>query len=326
MPRSLIGLGSNEGNRAERLRAAVEALEKTPGSRVIAASRWISSRPVGGPKGQGEFLNGAVVLETSLAPPELFARLENIEQALGRRRDVRWGPRTIDLDLLLYEQEVIDTPRLTVPHPRLAFRRFVLEPAAEIAGDWRHPTIGWTIDRLHCRLSAAPRYVAVVSAEPDAARSLAEPLAARLGGSWLERAGLAHSLGPGSEAQGCVEFVASCRGLLDRFAWRDSAAEVFSDFWIGEAGAWLSLHGEVPDAAQARSEWLSASQVVVQPRLVVWIEAAVSGAGGQRETVDNWSDALRLALSGPDVGPVLRLSLESSDVLDDASAAIEGMR
>ena len=103
---------------------------------------------MGGPPGQPPFLNGAALLETSLAPHDLLDALQQIETDLGRRRTERWGPRTVDLDLLLYEQLVLDTPTLILPHPRMAQRRFVLEPAAEIAGAMLHPTSGWSVAQL----------------------------------------------------------------------------------------------------------------------------------------------------------------------------------
>ena len=127
---------------------------------VAAVSCWRETAPVGGPPGQPPFLNGALLAETSLAPHDLLAALQQIENDLGRRRAERWGPRTIDLDLLLYDELVLDTPSLTLPHPRMAWRRFVLEPAAEVAGAMLHPTIGWTIARLLEHLNTARPYVA----------------------------------------------------------------------------------------------------------------------------------------------------------------------
>ena len=88
---------------------------------------------MGGPPGQGDFLNGAILVETLLSPEAVLAILQEIEAALGRRREERWGPRTIDLNLLLYNQEVRRTPALELPHPRMTQRRFVLEPAAAVA-------------------------------------------------------------------------------------------------------------------------------------------------------------------------------------------------
>ncbi len=126
MTRAYVGLGANLGDREATIGAAVAAL---PG--VVAVSRLRETEPVG-VVGQPPFLNGAVLLETDLPPRELLGRLLAIERQLGRERRERWGPRTIDLDLLLYGDVVVDEPGLTVPHPRLHERRFALEPLAEL--------------------------------------------------------------------------------------------------------------------------------------------------------------------------------------------------
>src|SRR5437764_637653 len=112
MARALVGLGSNVGNRPQNLATALEMLRATAGVRDVRASSWHETPAVGGPTGQMAFLNAAAVFETSLAPLELLCRLQAIEQRLGRVRTVRWGPRTIDLDLLLYENLVLNTPEL----------------------------------------------------------------------------------------------------------------------------------------------------------------------------------------------------------------------
>ena len=126
MPAAYIGLGSNLGDREATIEAAIAAL---PG--VVAVSRLRETAPVG-VLDQPPFLNGAAVIETTLSPRELLEQLLAIERELGRERRERWGPRTIDLDLLLYGDAVVDEPGLTVPHPRLHERRFALEPLYEL--------------------------------------------------------------------------------------------------------------------------------------------------------------------------------------------------
>jgi 2-amino-4-hydroxy-6-hydroxymethyldihydropteridine diphosphokinase len=130
---ALIGLGSNLGDRKANVDGALAALSGRPGVRVRAVSPYHETPAVGGPGGQGAFLNAAASLESTLGPEALLDALNAVEADAGRRRDDRWGARTLDLDLLVFGDLLIDTPRLSVPHPRMALRRFVLAPLAEIA-------------------------------------------------------------------------------------------------------------------------------------------------------------------------------------------------
>ena len=133
MTRAYVGLGANLGDRETTICRAVELLEATPGIEVVGRSSLRETEPVGY-LDQPRFLNGAVALETTLEPRELLERLLEVERALGRSREgPPQGPRTIDLDLLLYGAEELDEPGLRVPHPRLHERVFVLEPLAELA-------------------------------------------------------------------------------------------------------------------------------------------------------------------------------------------------
>ena len=135
-----VGLGSNLGDREATLREAVRLLGELDGVEVSAVSSFRETDPVG-KLDQPRFVNAAAALETSLPARELLDCLLEVERALGRDRSVeeRWGPRTIDLDLLLYGEETIDVPGLQVPHPRLAERAFVLEPLLELAPELRLP-------------------------------------------------------------------------------------------------------------------------------------------------------------------------------------------
>jgi 2-amino-4-hydroxy-6-hydroxymethyldihydropteridine diphosphokinase len=132
MTRAVLALGSNLGDRLTYMRRAVSDLERV-GS-VEAVSSLYETEPVGGPM-QGRFLNAAVVLETELSARKLLRAVLDVERDAGRVRDVRWGPRTLDIDIVAYGNEEIDDEKLTIPHPRAAERRFVLEPVAEIAPD-----------------------------------------------------------------------------------------------------------------------------------------------------------------------------------------------
>ncbi len=132
MPRAYVGLGANLGEREAALRAALGALEATEGIDVVAVSTFRETDPVDY-LDQPRFLNAAAALDTTLSPRELLDALLEVERSLGRTREgPRFGPRTIDLDLLLYGDESLEKPGLTVPHPRLHGRAFVLEPLAEL--------------------------------------------------------------------------------------------------------------------------------------------------------------------------------------------------
>jgi len=146
--RALIGLGGNLGEVPERLEAAIAALDEVPGVAVVARSRFYRTPPWGHTD-QPDFVNAAISVDTGLAPVDLLDALLATERAFGRVRDgERWGPRTLDLDLLAYGDEVIDEDRLRVPHPRIAERAFVLLPLADIAADTVLPGMGRVADLL----------------------------------------------------------------------------------------------------------------------------------------------------------------------------------
>ena len=131
--RAFIGLGSNLGDRAGYLRAGVEGLDA--GGDVVAVSPVYETEPVGGPGGQGPYLNVVVELATTDSPRRLLERCHAVEEAARRVRAERWGPRTLDADVLWVEGCTVDEPGLTVPHPRMWERRFVLQPLADLAPD-----------------------------------------------------------------------------------------------------------------------------------------------------------------------------------------------
>ena len=180
MATCLIGLGSNLGNRADCLDRASGLIARHAQVHDVLLSSYHRTPPVGGPAGQQDFLNAALRLETSLSPLDVLAWLQQCESHLGRRRTVRWGSRSIDLDLLLYDQITLDLPNLQVPHPRMAFRRFVLEPAAEIAGQMLHPSIGWSVARLAANLNCPVQYTALAGRPGDDRPSLAQAVASTL--------------------------------------------------------------------------------------------------------------------------------------------------
>ena len=139
-------LGSNEGNRMDWFQKAIEQIEACCG--MIVKKSSVYETKAWGITTQPDFLNMVIQLETEISPEELLAALINIEISLGRKRDIKWGPRLIDIDILLFNNEVIDTPRLIVPHPFLHLRRFTLAPLAEIAPYYIHPVLHKTIAQL----------------------------------------------------------------------------------------------------------------------------------------------------------------------------------
>ena len=148
MARAHVGLGANLGEREETLSRALELLAATAGIEVVAVSSFRETDPVGY-LDQPRFLNGAAMLETSLSPRELLDALLAVERELGRTREgARFGPRTVDLDLLLYGDAQLDEPGLTLPHPRLHERRFALEPLAELDPELVVPGRGRVTDLL----------------------------------------------------------------------------------------------------------------------------------------------------------------------------------
>jgi 2-amino-4-hydroxy-6-hydroxymethyldihydropteridine diphosphokinase len=205
-----------------------------PGVTFLAASRPRETRPIGGPAGQPAFLNGAFLVETALSPDDVLDVLTAIENTLHRERAERWGPRTIDLDLLLYDDLVLDRPGLTVPHPRMSTRRFVLEPCVEIAPDFLHPLAGCSVRDLLAAISAAHPHVAVIgvpgSGAPEVAAAVADTTLAR-----LVHAPAAIPFCGDDEAQFArrwEETLAECAAALRHDSWPADPHGTIADFWL----------------------------------------------------------------------------------------------
>jgi 2-amino-4-hydroxy-6-hydroxymethyldihydropteridine diphosphokinase len=151
---SYIALGSNLGDRLEHLSSGARLLEAHRGIRITGKSKIFETEPVGGPDHQGAYLNAVVRLESRFSARDLLSILLEIELVRGRVRSERWGPRTLDLDLLIHGLEMIDEPGLIVPHPRLHERAFVLEPLGDLAPELEVPGLGETVKSLQVRVGS----------------------------------------------------------------------------------------------------------------------------------------------------------------------------
>lgn len=260
MARCLIGCGSNLGRRREHLDRAIELLRFMPGVEMQAVSRYRETVAVGGPPGQDPFLNAACLVETALPPPAVLGILTAIENTLDRERQERWGPRTIDLDLLLYDGVVLDSADLTLPHPRMATRRFVLEPAAEIAAGLLHPTAGCTVGDLLANIDAAHPFVTIVgipgSGSAEVAAAVADAAIARLihaPAAWpVAEDGLA------TTPIAWRETLAAWSAPLRDLAWDDEPHVTIADYWCGSlapvAAGLLARDDAVRFAASAATD------------------------------------------------------------------------
>ena len=148
MVKCAIALGSNQGNSLDILEKSLIVLNQIPGIIIDATSSWYQTKPIGTPQAQPDYLNGCALLSTQQTPEELLNILQAIEIQFGRINKGALQPRTLDLDLLLYGDLVLNTPNLTIPHPRMTERAFVLVPLAEIAPDWSEPQSNTKIAQL----------------------------------------------------------------------------------------------------------------------------------------------------------------------------------
>ena len=282
----LLGLGTNLGDREATLRTALEQIDALPNVRLVRQSEWHRSRPLGGPPDQGEFINAAAVIETTIPPLTLLAELQDIESRHGRQRAERWAPRALDIDVLLYGNEVSETEMLTLPHPRMSFRRFVLQPAAEAAPKMLHPVIGWTVERLLLHLNAASDQAAILSPS----ESLRRDVAARLKESF------------GAESMDRPQFATADR------------------LWPPAVTTWLDMRprsrGNVP--APIRRAGLPYAAAAF-PKLTILLDATPQARGAVKS---QWSAIVRQ----PGRGPTLRLQIiEDAAIQEEVFAAIESV-
>ena len=282
----LLGLGANVGDREATLRAALREIDALPNVRLVRRSEWHRSRPLGGPPEQGEFLNAAAVIETTLPPLTLLDELQDIETRHGRLPSERWTPRTLDIDVILYENEVAETEMLTLPHPRMSFRRFVLQPAAEVAPKMLHPVIGWPVERLLLHLDAASDRAAILSPSELLRSDVAARIAQQFGAEMID--------GP-------------------RFATADQ-------LWPPAVTTWLGIKSRARegDRVSKRDAGLPYAAVAF-PKLSILLDAKSSPQGAAKS---HWSVIVRQ----PGRGPTLRLQTSDEGIIDtEVFAAIESV-
>lgn len=333
MPRTLIGLGSNLGDRPAALRRACALLRDDPSSENITVSTLHETQPAGGPAGQGTYLNAAVALDTTLAPEALHELLRNIERTLGRRPAPRWAARAIDVDLLLYGEQVVATPELQVPHPRMACRRFVLAPAAEVAGAMVHPLVGWTLERLLAHLDTAVPYVALLGMPGDSRPALAERVAAAVNGTYLADPTAGAAGDPSGHAeQRPIQFLDHAASVLASRDWRVARDVAISDFYFDEPLAYARAELQPPEYDLVREAWAARRDSVVAPKLLVVLDDWAAGirARGETSPTGPGAEPLRHELSRlagrGDTGPVLYAGRDNPQIqFEEITAAIAAM-
>lgn len=174
---ALVAFGANVGDCEQAHQASLQLLQQAPGIEELRAATAVRTEAVTGDSGdsgesQADYLNSAFLLRTSLDPAELHRLLIGIEEKLGRERLERWGPRSVDLDLILYGDTVVSDTTLQIPHPRMSFRRFVLQPSLEVAGEMVDPRSGMTVSQLLQHLDSKPNQVLLATNQATAAQEL----------------------------------------------------------------------------------------------------------------------------------------------------------
>lgn len=313
MASCVIGVGANLGDRTEVINFARGQLDEHADITVTKTSSLHWTCPVGGPADQGDFLNAAFLLSTTLPPAGLLTVLRNVEQAAGRTRTDRWGARHLDLDLLLHGDSVIEMPGVVVPHPRLAFRRFVLQPAAEIAAEMLHPTTGRTIRELLHRLDSLAKYVAVGGATGDDRRTLVHDSARRANATAIFAGTQSHANGGDSSSRQLpppIEFLdLQVRLLRDVDAAQENQAWI-SDFWLGETRVFARDSLQPGKFAEFEDAWQQLAAEMPEPMVVALF--------GEASELINEAHQERL--------PVLKLDISDADwARQELAAAIEAM-
>ena len=182
MATCLISLGANIGHREQAIEQAISSISAFRDVSDCHCSSYFESIAAGGPQDQPRFINAVARFETSLQPTDLLNKLFNVEKCLGRTRQQIWEPRVLDLDLLLYDHKIQNDPDLILPHPRMILRRFVLEPACEIAADLIHPQTKWSLQQHLDHLNRSAKYICIAGAATSQRIAAVERLRSQVDG------------------------------------------------------------------------------------------------------------------------------------------------
>ena len=340
----LVALGSNLGDSSELLRKSAQQLDEHPQIQLGRCSRWYRTLPFGGPPGQAEYLNGAAQLRTNLPPHGLLDVVQRCEIALGRTRSERWAARTIDLDLLLVDDFVLDTPTLVLPHPHMSYRQFVLKPAAEVAPEMVHPKTGWTVHQLYENAQRKPSYVALAGLTGVDKTTLAQAVCRRLSCRMITEP---VDENPESE----------CRSSPFRRAWKAESdllqrrAELLkvayfmnedqiliSDFWFDQSVAFASRWFNEDQLGAYRWQWTALKENIIKPNLVVLLYATPEQRLSRtkrrdrldegvftKESLDHLHGVLENQTSQSGVGPVTHIDVDSTDAADQITVAVKAL-
>ncbi len=344
MTHALIGLGSNLGDRTAQLDEAIQRICGNPQVRYLRRSSYHQTAAVGGPDGQQAFLNAALLVDTTLQPAELLQWTQQVERDMGRERLVRWGPRRIDLDILLWGTEEIRSPPLEIPHPRMTYRPFVLLPAAEIAPEMKHAASGWTIAELVRHLRESPRMLAVFGPPSSVVAASAQRAAVCCGAELLsDPSDPAIMRAPAASRsdwmQGQLESLRSRCRKLERAATEPHASRfVITDFWVSESLALARCCLKQPELEVYCERFEAAVRALPVPRLRVLVVAdeqaqtdAVPTIGAelaQRDvgSFETYPQYLRQIARAPMQGPLLELTgVDAEAAAIEIAAAVDAM-
>jgi len=281
------------------------------------------SRPVGRPASR-KYINGAARLDCRLSPAQLLAWAQQVEVSMGREPGVRWGPRPVDIDLLLFNRVVLETAELVLPHPRMAFRRFVLEPAHEIAANMLHVTTGWTVSTLLTRLREAPNYVAVAGAHGSKKSQLVSHFAERAH-LLLDPTTVTDSRRADAERLPAERSLAASRAAMEaRFEQLGSIVErladpnvglVISDYWFGQSLVAARTWFQGPARRQLEARCRELLELLPIPILMLFLDTPVERLASSRPEADEaarrlgarFCRELQWQVALPGQGPILRV-------------------